>query len=217
MIHSVRLAFALGLVSLQVACASFPAGKLERREVAGSSSGKSISVIFTGSVEMNGQAHDANPTMLEVWQTQTLKAYQDSDAFATVRSGLYESDLRADVELLNTGEPNVGLAFLSGLTLTLIPAKASDHMRVTTRFSDLEGNLLAEIVKEETINTWIQLFLVFLTPSNFPNGVVEQVVRDLSTATIAEAVEQGVFDGSGGSLSGGGCAAVLAGKPCGNS
>jgi hypothetical protein len=189
--HTLVLLLALGALT---SCASFRSGNLTSgSQLIRPSEKPSISVVVTGTAVMGGEAQDLHANFLEEWTEDILRGYRDSGLFDTVRSGLYESDLRAEVSIENSGDPNQALAFLSGLTLTLIPAKATDHLSMTTEFKSPEGETLATVVKQESVNTWIQLFLIFAMPFNWPGTVVDDVFTDLVHETLAEAGAEGVF------------------------
>jgi hypothetical protein len=189
------LALALA-ITISWGCASFRAGQLAPvtgwpPSVPGKK--KSISVVVSGSAVIGGKPTDAPQQMIDIWRQRTWATYEESGLFSDVRTGLEATDLRAEVRIEDSGEPNIALAVLCGLTMTLIPVEAADKLTMRTAFKDADGNTLASIEKTETVNTWIELFLVFVMPAKFPTGVVKGVLNDLSRATITAAQEQKVF------------------------
>jgi hypothetical protein len=183
------------LMSFFSGCASFRAGNLPPSEWSPESvaQNQSIDVIVSGESIVNGKEQDPNAKCLETWNEQVLKAYNDSGLFSEVKTGIAETDLRSEVKILDRGEVNLGLAFITGLTLYLIPSKASDEITIQTKIKDREGKILGTFEKSETINTWQQLFLIFGTPFNFPGTVTKETLYDLNRAIINEAHMQGVI------------------------
>ena len=177
-------------------CASFRAGLLAPTTdwpPPAAAKKKSISVAVSGTAVISGKATDAPQQMIDLWRQRTWAAYEESGLFSDVRTGLEATDLRAEIRIEDRGDPNIALAVLCGLTMTLIPVKASDELTMRTVYKDAEGNTLASIEKAETVNTWIQMFLVFVMPAKFPSGVVKGVLTDLNRATISAAQAQKVF------------------------
>jgi hypothetical protein len=185
----------VALAVMCAGCASFRAGQLGplKEWPPPAATRKSISVAVSGSAVISGKTTDAPAQFIDVWRQRTWAAYQDSNLFSDVRTGLEPTDLHADVHLEDRGDPNIALAVLCGLTMTLVPVKASDELTMRTTFKDADGNVLATIEKKETINTWIELFLVFVMPGHFPTGVVKSTLTDLNRATLQAAHEQSIF------------------------
>ena len=184
------------LAFLAAGCASFRGGELAQTKPwppAEPAAKKSLSLAVTGSTLMNEKPGDATPLMLTKWRESTEQAYKESNQFSTVLPETAAADIRAEVKIVDSGNPNVGLAFISGLTMTLIPAKATDNFAVHTDFKNAQGDVLASIERRDHVDTWIQLFMVFVMPFNWPNSVITSTVTDLSRATIVEAHEKGVF------------------------
>lgn len=190
--RSIFFVMALAIALPNIGCASFQTGKLDRDVVLppAAEPKPSIAVVVSGRARMgSGADQDVPPRMLESWKNETVEAYRDSGLFSRVESGFSDADLRAEVDVYNTGDPNMGLAFLSGLTLTLIPAKASDVLTMTTVFRNADGEELATIQREEVVDTWIQLFLFPVMPFKWPGSVIGDAFEDLVTSTLAGAGE----------------------------
>lgn len=153
----------------------------------------SISVVVSGTATINGSPHEVNSAMLDTWRRLTWAAYQDSGAFAETRSGLAETDLRAEVSIREDADVSYLGAILTGLTMYLFPSKASSTLTATTRFSDASGADLGTVEKKEGYTLWQQLFLVFVMPAHFPTSVAEEVITDLSRATIVDANTRGLL------------------------
>src|SRR5437879_3194496 len=73
-------------------------------------SGKqTISLAVKGNVIYNGQevSQDVTKTkLLYVWQDLTVRAYQESGLFADVKTEPADTDLRAEINIIDRGEGN---------------------------------------------------------------------------------------------------------------
>ncbi|MBX3306208.1 MAG: hypothetical protein KF751_09130 [Nitrospira sp.] len=148
---------------------------------------QSISLLVTGEAVVNNERQDAPQGAIQRWQEAVEKAYKDSGLFSNVTIGAAETDLKAEIHILDRGEVSKGMAFLSGLTLTLVPANARDEMVVTTALRGKEGQELGTYNEKETMSTWIQFFLIFIMPFNWPNTVGTEMLYDLNRAIIDQA------------------------------
>jgi hypothetical protein len=177
-------------------CASFRAGapSAEGPPVSSVDWKPSVSVVVGGEGRIGGKERDLPPKALELFRELTKRAYEESERFSEVRIGLDESDVRAEVEIINRGIANQGLAFLSGFTLLLLPAKATDSFTVETRFTGRDGNELGRFERSEAVTTWFQLFLIFATPFAWPSTVVSDVIVDLNRAVLGDAAANRVFE-----------------------
>ncbi|MEI8014822.1 MAG: hypothetical protein WCH20_08295 [Nitrospira sp.] len=154
---------------------------------------QSISLLVTGEALVNGMRQDLPQRMIQRWQDAATRAYKDSGLFSDVKTGAAETDLRAEVHVLERGEANQGMAFLSGLTLTLAPAHAESEFVVKTMLKNKEGQDLGTFEKKETLSMWIQFFLIFIMPFNWPNTVAADMFYDLHRATISQAYGAGLL------------------------
>ena len=73
------------------------------------------------------------------------------------------------------GEPNLGLAFLSGLTLTILPAFAKDSFTITCELRNQANNKIGERKIKQEVITIIQFLMLFGTPFASPNQVIKQM------------------------------------------
>lgn len=154
---------------------------------------KTISLIIAGEALMKGKHQEVNINMLSKWCEHTVKAYQDSGLFSSVSTGIIDSDIRAEIRIIDQGEGSAGLAFLSGFTFFIIPAYAYDQLSVITTLTDKDGNILGQYSKSEKVTFWMHLFLIFVMPFNSPFSVAGEVLYDLNRATINEAHQNAQF------------------------
>lgn len=152
---------------------------------------QTISLAMKGTVVHNGQevSQDVIKTsLLYVWQDLTVRAYQESGLFSDVKTEPAETDLRAEINIIDRGEGNKTMAALTGFTLYLIPSSATDAVTVSTTLKDRHGATIGTFQKQEAHTLWQQLFLVFAMPFRSKE---EPLVYDLNRATILEALANG--------------------------
>ena len=184
------------LLSSLSGCAAFRSGEAQPPTpwpISKEPGKQTISLLITGESSVNGTRQDVPQRMIEAWQAVTEKAYKDSGFFSDVKVGAAETDLRAEIHFTDRGEANTGLAFLSGFTLTLIPANAHGEMVVKTTLKTKEGQELGTFEKKEALSFWIQFFLIFIMPFNWPNTVITEMLYDLNRATISQAYGAGLL------------------------
>ncbi|MGH0037171.1 MAG: hypothetical protein ACQGVK_19275 [Myxococcota bacterium] len=141
-------------------------------------------------VEDVGSAGDAQMERL-------IRADLDrSGLFSTVLPAGYQSDLRADMEIVNRYRKSTARGVLTLATLALVPTVRSDHFEVTTRFKDAEGNTVGTIVKAESRSTWVHLFL--LVPALFSSDwtAIGEVMGEIVDSTLIEADAHGLLQGT---------------------
>lgn len=113
--------------------------------------------------------------------------YQSSERFERVTTAQETSDLYVDITVRNNERSSLPLAFISGLTLMVIPATADNELSMETVFRDGAGKELGRIEKKETITTWMQLVFVFALPFNqSADGILQQ----LTQSTLEEAARR---------------------------
>ena len=77
--------------------------------------------------------------------------------------------------------------------MTVIPAKSQDEFTVKTTLKNKHGQDLGTFAKKDTVSIWIELFLIFLMPFNWPNTVVTELLYDLNRDTINQAFGAGLL------------------------
>jgi hypothetical protein len=116
-----------------------------------------------------------------------LKQYQDSGLFSRVTTSQQESDLYVRVQVRNHEQASSAAAFITGLTLFIIPGTASNELNMQTEFMDGSGELVGSVEKQETITTWMQLLLIFALPFS---ESTDQVITQLSQSSLDTAARQ---------------------------
>jgi hypothetical protein len=160
---------------------------------AGPGPAKTISVVVSGVTEVNGHEPESYMSAGHFSLRATLRAYQEASVFASVTAGLAAADRRAEVRITERSITNYAATLLASWTLFVIPARFSEEFVVTTTILDAGGSVLGTFQKSETVETWLQLFLVFALPFQTPRSVYEGALTNLNRATIAEAQAQGIL------------------------
>jgi hypothetical protein len=193
-VKSILCALLATISVLATSCASFRGDALRGPEsLQASPQPKSVRVVLTGRTSMNGKAADAPPMLLTGWSKGALEAYSKSALFSSVEAGPGEADLRAEISIENTGEGSFVLAFLSGFTFLVIPARAVDRIAVRTQFVDRSGKVLGTYEKQGEMRTWFHLFMIPVMPFKFPAPVANGMFSDLHRSTLDEALKAGIL------------------------
>lgn len=110
------------------------------------------------------------------------KILSSSPIFSELKSGSGPGDYHYSFVLRNEGMPPMPIAFLngfiSGFTFTIIPAYARDIFIITIDVKQGDRVLKTYTYKDH-MDSWIQLFLVFLTPFNWPPSVSDSVIDNI--------------------------------------
>ncbi|MDY6952599.1 MAG: hypothetical protein SWE60_13895 [Thermodesulfobacteriota bacterium] len=186
----------VGMLVSSAGCASFREGNVPRARSASQSAvaeGKTISVEVYGAAILNGKIYQAHPKTMKTWRRQTIKAYEDAGIFSVVREDADGAELEAEVMIVDKADPNTFFAFITGLTLYVLPSKATDEFTVQTTIRDRGGNTLGTFERSETVSLWQQVLLILAMPFNWPSSVAKEALYDLNHATIMDAYSQGIL------------------------
>ncbi|HEU0007874.1 MAG TPA: hypothetical protein VLA67_11375 [Nitrospiraceae bacterium] len=182
--------------SLASGCAAFRGGEAQPPTLwpLSKEPGKqSISLLISGEAIVNGQKADVNQLRLNAFKRTAEKAYLDSGLFSDVKIGAAETDLQAEIHLISRSETNTGMAVLSGFTLTLIPAKGEREYVLKTILKNKEGQALGTLEQKEPMTNWMQFFLIFIMPFNWPSTVATEIFYDLNRTTVIQAHSAGLL------------------------
>lgn len=134
-------------------------------------------------------------TLKEKLNASVDRTLRDSSLFSTY--SLDEKDrANADyvirLDIYNHG--NHGLAalagFISGLTMTVIPAAATDNYTVEAKLTDKAGNLINKSTYKDSVTTWIGILLLPAAASTPEKAVFGTLENQLKTV-LKELVENG--------------------------
>lgn len=153
----------------------------------------SLRYVVEGKVKMNDVDGAVQPATVKAWSDITGKAYKESNLFSSVNEGFGDADITAEVKVTNDGHGSMALAFISGLTLMVIPSTAEDRVITQTTYRNREGKVLAEVTKQDSVRTWMQILLFPGVVVANPFSKITEIHYDNNKATILDASKNGVF------------------------
>ncbi|TGL63253.1 hypothetical protein [Leptospira sarikeiensis] len=159
-------------------------------------SNKTISVTYTQkSFSENGQEIQVNAAALEALQKELEKNVSESGYFKAIATALEPSDLKLQIEGVDQGGGGgQALAFISGLTLTILPAWAKDTFTITYTFKDKKDKVVKQYVRSVTFNTWIQILLIFVFPFQSPGKEIPAGFKATTYSVLEEAAKDGIYN-----------------------
>ncbi len=127
----------------------------------------------------------AKPDVLELFHEDMKQVFAKSNLFSKCSPGKGNSDYHFSIFMKNEGDnTSTQLSgIISGLTLTLIPVKVTDEFILTVDVKKGD-NVIKQYQYKHSIDTWIQLFLVFMTPSHSPIKTLHQTWEDMLLAFL---------------------------------
>lgn len=187
------------LVLAGVGCAGFRGGELDETRVwpPPQSQGPkkpTLSLSLVGKGVIKGKPVPVPPAMADRWCRGTQETYASSGLFSELLPPGKQADLRAEVEVTDTGSGSMFLAYVCGLTLTVFPCRGKDEFTWKTTFKDSSGAVRGVVEKKESSIMWIQFFLIFVLPFDSPASMAQEVMRDLNRSTILDAMERGFLN-----------------------
>ena len=184
------------LCLLSTGCMGFRGGLLEETrpwppQSIPSAKKPSVGVSVLGKCTFNGQPRPLTPAKLDAWVQYTRETYEASGLFSKVTVGSEGADLRAEIQVADAESGSPALAYICGLTLTVIPCRGRDDLTWQTTFKDAGGNVLGVVERREQVTLWIQTLLLFGMPFASPKSVARDLFTDLNKATLLDALERG--------------------------
>ena len=184
----------VGLVS--TGCAAFSGGKLEELETLPEAPEVSSKANLTINWEtyMNGVRHSENEQVAAgVGMKHALAAFKESGYFSEVGSAVDNPDLQIRVKMQDQGEGSMGRAFLTGLTLYLIPSSGTDHYVMDAEVTHVKSGETKKYHLEESLEFHQQLFLIFIMPFNTPGSVAEEIFENMFKHLAMKIQEDGLL------------------------
>ncbi|OGW32706.1 MAG: hypothetical protein A2X58_11800 [Nitrospirae bacterium GWC2_56_14] len=191
------------LISLIVAfitsgCASFAGRELPiytKEQV--SAPAKKISATYD--VKAFGVTGGENNMAAAGIDKEIQKILSTSPIFSEFKPGAGPGDHHYSFTFRNEGSPPLPIAFLngfiSGFTFTLIPAYARDIFIITIDVKQGD-RVLKTYTYRDHMDSWIQLFMVFLAPGNWPPTVSDTVIDNMLmnfAYDLGSDIESGVY------------------------
>lgn len=126
-----------------------------------------------------------NARAVNIFQGEIEKIFSKSSVFSNFRAGTGKERYHFSLVLKNEGEIAAAMlsGFISGLTLTILPAYARDDHILTVDVKR-ENQLIKQYRYNHYLDTWIQLFLIFMTPTHAPLDVAKGVIDDMLLAFL---------------------------------
>jgi hypothetical protein len=180
-------------------CVGFREGTSVAWPIADATGKRSVSLLISSEAIMNGQRISIPQRDIGPLEATIAKSYRDSGLFSDVRIGATDSDYRAEVHMLTRSHFNEFLAFLSGVTLTLVPCNGQSEFTITTTFKNRELMPLETFERRDRETRWIQLFLIFVMPFHGGEASVtytpheKEIIYDLNRSIVSEAHNLGVL------------------------
>jgi hypothetical protein len=161
-----NFASALILIITLVGCATFPGkqiAKLEKFPIA--SQKPSIAISLAYKMCLNGQPSTVMAVAAEAqMQKKVLERFTKSGLYSSVTPGSGNADINLTIELTDTGEANLGMAFLTGFTLYLLPSSAKDTFKLSAITKLSKGRAGKNFVLQDSITMHQQILLLPVMP-----------------------------------------------------
>jgi hypothetical protein len=187
------LLFILGLIN----CATFKKGLIESNPIMKENPEpiKKISsnVIVKTEYMLNGDSKGENKaSVTEIWKNGIRRSLEETKLFSTTTQEK-DADLILETKLIEDSKFLPFMPYLTGITLAIIPTWINTEFIMETTFKNKKG-IIGTIKKSENVSFWIQILLILYMPFNKPTTSLESLPRDLSMATIEEAISKGYIN-----------------------
>jgi hypothetical protein len=135
-----------------------------------------------------------SPQSRDMLKPQLKKVLSDSGLFGRVTLDEFQKQpddytLRLKVYNHPPGGGQLVMAFISGLTLTIIPAMATDQYTMSLEGLDPRGLVVSNASNHDSINTWIGIWFIPLM-SNTPKAAVNDTFSRQVNALLKQLVEK---------------------------
>ena len=167
-------------------CATFPGEVLPIVEEFPVTTEKpSINLSVTFRQYMNGQPLNiAVKTVEKDLMERALKRFNKSGMYSTVSSDDPNADISVKFDVVDEGSGSMGMAFLTGLTLYIVPSSATDLFKVSAKIRNNKTGGEGVIEIEDFVTMWQQIFLLPVLPFKLLPVVVGDV-QDNMIDTLA--------------------------------
>lgn len=186
----------LGLILLIIqGCASFPGNKLQQvssfpqlNEV---EKQKAVTYALATETDLFGKSH--NPLSRSIAENELADVIRESGYFTTWGSGI-NGEVVIDAKFVNSGNPVAMIpAFITGLTLYIVPSWATDTFTLTAKVKTQDGKEHSyELEDTSTLVQWLPMIFVPGNPIEVPLSVRKNIWKNL----ILKMRQDGVFKSS---------------------
>lgn len=146
------------------------------------------------SVHAEYQLNDAaanSITNITALENLVKKDLEESGYFSAVTTQKEAADVYATVTLRNHEEGSMGLAFITGLSLFLIPGAFDNTYSVEMRFRDADGNVIGKTSAQERVTTWMHLILLPAAP--FARADIDETISILTKRALEKAIQEKII------------------------
>ncbi|WCL48220.1 hypothetical protein [Leptospira sp. GIMC2001] len=173
---------------------SYPEGfKEEASLVENAISNKILSIDYNQKSVMSGTTTILSDDMRKKVRDAYIKNLTKTKVFKEVTDNIEKADYKLTIDALDTGDPNLILAFFSGLTLMIIPSYAVDNFEMTYTIKDGKNKTVGEYKRSASFTTWISWFVLPLTPFYFTSSQFDSGTQAMLDSVIEEAIQAKVF------------------------
>lgn len=127
-------------------------------------------------------------------EKKCVKRFLRSGLFSAVGTDLQDANLIADISVIDDGQANMGMAFLTGLTLYIVPSSATDTYKLTANITDQKTGKIETIQLEDSVTQWQEILLLPLMPFKFTPVVAGGVQNTLFDNLALKIAESGILD-----------------------
>ena len=173
----------LAVLFMTTGCASFPGKQLPTYATSQiSAPEKKISATYDVKLVGIDGAPYTQPIVVKSFDDKVQKVLSSSSIFSDLKSGFEQSDYHYSFVMRNDGIPPLPIAmlngFVTGFTFGLVPAFARDIYIMTIEVKQGD-RVIKTYAYQDHMDSWIHLFLIVLTPFNFPTVVSDKVVDNM--------------------------------------
>ncbi|MHB8138282.1 MAG: hypothetical protein ACYDGO_07815 [Smithellaceae bacterium] len=191
----------LGLMLLIIqGCASFPGNKLQQvssfpplTEV---EKQKTVSYALAAEIDLFGKVN--NPLSRSIAENELADVVRESGYFTAWGSGI-NGEVAINAKFVNSGNPAAMIpAFITGLTLYIVPSWATDTFTLTAKVKTQDGKEYSyELEDTSTLVQWLPMVFVPGSMIEVPLSVRKNIWKNL----ILKMRQDGVFKSSDASNS----------------
>ncbi|HXZ25930.1 MAG TPA: hypothetical protein VEI24_06890, partial [Nitrospiria bacterium] len=182
---------ALGLLAL-AGCAAFPGNRLpaigyDQFQPGGPKPSVDYDVKFFLS-------YQRDPSGIYYFNKEIVKVFSRSMVFSSFEQGNGTAPRHLSLRLRDETDLALGAlgGFLSGMTIGLIPARLTDTL--TLQVDVKEGKRVLKHYEYQDYGvTWIELFLIVMTPTHSPSAVGREIVDNMLRHFLYDAQRDGIL------------------------
>jgi hypothetical protein len=139
-------------------------------------------------------SYQEDPFGVYYFNKEIVKVFSRSRVFSSFTHGNGAAPRHLSLKLRDETDLALGAlgGILSGVTILLIPARITDTL--TLQVDVKEGNRVLKHYEYQDFGvTWIELFLIVMTPTHSPSAVARRIVDNMLVHFLADAQRDGVL------------------------